>query len=173
MSRSQFGGNPAQRRQQLSKALPGPSGAGRGPFGSKIVPESPNANADRGSVVGGLQDASVPRSQMAGKVALQGQGRGAAKTTAPAGDMKPPTPRPGQKGRAAAHPAAPASLAMGITGKGGSAGAASGMARQALRGGGRTGPMQVRVQLPPSLPSPVHGQTQGGRKKNPGQSKLS
>lgn len=189
---SAFGGNPAQRRQSLNKAAPrniGPRGPGKGPFGTLIQPEGSNRNAERGSVVGGLQDASVPRSQMAGRVGLKGAGKGAAVSTAPAGEMKPPTPAPGQKGRAAAHPAAPSSLAMGKMGTraGGSARAAAGKARQALRGGGLAGPMQVRQQRPPTLPDArpsfpkaankggrgtMSGTMQGGRGRTPGQSSI-
>ena len=166
---SVYGGSPAQRRQSIEKS------AGKGPVGTLIQPESANSNSGRGSNIGGLQDppaTKVPRSQMGGAIALHGKGSGASVGAQPKGDMKPPTPRPGQKGKAAAHPAAPRSQAMGIHGKGGSASAGSGLARQALRGGGMAGPMQLRVQSPPSLPAPVHGQQQSGRRKHPGQSKL-
>lgn len=138
------------------------------PGGSQMVPIRPNANAERGGPVGGLQDAQPNRGLRQAGTARRGQDPKAFQTGATP-SMAPPTPRPGGRGKAAPVPTAPprltnADMATGSTNTSGER-ALMGHARTSRQGGAISlGPTRHRST---SLPTP-RPSFPGGAADNPG-----
>lgn len=169
----------------------------REPVGSKIKPERWNGAANT-DTVGGFGDAAAPANQRMAGTARRGSGAGAAKTTE-SPTMTPPTPYPGQKGKAKPNPLAPTSLRQSSMAKGSSQGRSGEAAGRAMANVARKG--NVKLPMNPTrhqqavLPAPtpsfpkatgpagkpvpapntsgkMTGAIQGRKGVNPGQSSL-
>jgi hypothetical protein len=139
------------------------------PHGSKPQPIKPNANAERGGPVGGLEDAErvAPAHRHAGTM-RRGQGENAARSLAPP-TTTPPSPVPGQSGKAKPHPNAPASLENADHARkpaSTSGESASRSLASTARGGGRLDGNPGKHKQP-TLPTPGPSFT-GGAADNPG-----
>jgi len=126
----------------------------REPVGSKIQPEDWNGSTT-GQTVGGYGDAAAGTGQRGVNTARYGAGEGARQTNADP-TMSPPTPYPGQPGRAKPNPLTPPRTPP-MTGPMGSSRPAEGVgSRMAMlaRGGGKV-PVNPASSGPAALPVPT------------------
>lgn len=168
MSNAIRGGVGGPRRPSNKKKTPVRVHKATGPFGSVIQPISPSTTAERGGPVGGLSDTVAPAAALNNAdTARRGADPNAAQVMS-AGDMAPPTPFPGQSGKAKPSSTAPGALATSNQATGSTARSGEAQLRRHAKMSRTGGALPINDAMrhrAPRLPTP--GPTFGGA-DNPG-----